>query len=91
MPGSPKRAFGHSHTLELFRRGVRAVVEAFKDTPALPVGDVSYRGGGRMRPHRSHKDGRDIDAGYYFKDGRARRNTALTLAISSRGENGFDI
>jgi hypothetical protein len=33
-----------------------------------------------MRPHRSHRDGRDIDVGYYFKDGRSRRHFARASA-----------
>ena len=70
---SPSRAFGRAGTVRLLRAGIRAVRQRFSGTPALPVGDLSRRGGGRLRPHRSHRDGRDADVGYYFTDGRERR------------------
>jgi penicillin-insensitive murein endopeptidase len=34
----------------------------------LSVGDLSRRGGGRFRPHRSHTSGRDVDVGFYMSD-----------------------
>lgn len=34
----------------------------------LFVGDLSRRRGGRFRPHRSHRAGRDADVGYYLLD-----------------------
>lgn len=39
----------------------------------LTVGDISRRGGGRMRPHLSHQSGRDVDIGFYVR----HRNGAL--------------
>lgn len=70
---SPKRSFGTRKTVTLFRRAVQKVRKRFPGTAELMVGDLSYRGGGRMRPHRSHRDGRDIDAAYWLRDGRPRR------------------
>jgi hypothetical protein len=35
----------------------------------LVVGDLSKQGGGCLPPHRSHRDGRDADIGYYVRGG----------------------
>ena len=70
---NPKRAFGRKATIDLFLAAVETVRTTFSGTPDLMVGDISFQHGGRMRPHRSHRDGRDIDAGFYFRNGRARR------------------
>lgn len=63
----PIRAFGTENTVRLFRAAALEVRETFPNTPVVVVGDLSYRGGGRMRPHRSHRDGRDIDVSYYLE------------------------
>ncbi len=70
---NPERAFGTQKAVDLFRRTMRRLTEQFKALPDVCVGDLSVKGGGRLRPHRSHRDGRDIDIGFYFKDGRERR------------------
>ena len=70
---NPKRAYGLDSTITLFSSAVRKVRSAYPDTPAIMVGDISFKHGGRMKPHRSHRDGRDIDAGFYFRDGRPRK------------------
>jgi murein endopeptidase len=69
----PSRAFGTAKAVRLFADAVEKASQAFSHMPVLPVGDMSHRGGGHMRPHRSHRDGRDIDVGYYFKDGKSHR------------------
>ena len=73
---NPKRAYGLKSTVELFEAAVEKVHAKFPKTPAIMVGDISFMNGGKMRPHRSHRDGRDIDAGFYFRDGRQRKYCA---------------
>ena len=70
---NPKRAYGLKSTVELFEAAVQKVHVKYPKTPAIMVGDISFKLGGKMRPHRSHRDGRDIDAGFYFRDGRQRK------------------
>ena len=70
---NPKRAYGLEPTIRQFLKAVGHVRTKFPGTPDLMVGDISRLKGGKMRPHRSHRDGRDIDAGFYFRDGRARK------------------
>ena len=67
------RAWGTERAVRVFAQAVETVRTRFAGTVDLPVGDLSYRGGGKMRPHRSHRDGRDIDVGYYLNNGRGPR------------------
>lgn len=50
---------------------VRALVTVFAnyartypDAPAINVGDLSKKNGGRLKPHKSHQSGRDVDLGF---------------------------
>ena len=44
---------------------VEQVRRAHPGSHPLPVGSASAKGGGRLRPHKSHRSGRDVDIGYY--------------------------
>lgn len=58
--------FGTRETVELVRKAVARVHEQFPEGHRIVVGDLSKEHGGRIRPHRSHQNGRDIDLGYYL-------------------------
>ncbi|MBW2460839.1 MAG: penicillin-insensitive murein endopeptidase [Deltaproteobacteria bacterium] len=57
----------------------------------LNVGDISRRRGGRARPHRSHRAGRDVDLGFYLRDTEGdeevQSDRFVSLARSGRGRN----
>ncbi|MFT7624913.1 MAG: murein endopeptidase [Myxococcota bacterium] len=80
------RAFGTEKAVCIFEKAVSAVRACHAGTHDIFVGDLSWRGGGKMRPHASHRDGRDIDVGYYFKEGGARsiRHTAPAALDATR-------
>jgi murein endopeptidase len=63
-PNLPGRLYGHQHTI----RAVLAVVAGYRtahpDAPRVVVGDISFRGGGRMDEHVSHQNGLDVDVYY---------------------------
>jgi len=59
------RAFGTLETTQWIADGVDAVREEFPGTPRIAVHDLSARRGGRLRGHRSHQSGRDVDLSYY--------------------------
>ncbi len=73
--------FGTEECVEAISEGVDAVHAKFANTPRLFVGDLSGKGGGRLKRHLSHQAGRDADIGYFFKKNqpdrfvRARSNT----------------
>jgi penicillin-insensitive murein endopeptidase len=62
----PKNSWGTRESVEFVEFAIRAVNEQFPDSPPLYVGDFSAKRGGRLRPHKSHQSGRDVDLGYYY-------------------------
>jgi len=64
----PIHSWGTRESVEFVEYGIKKVNEQFPDSPALFVGDFSAHGGGRLRPHKSHQSGRDVDIGYYYLD-----------------------
>jgi hypothetical protein len=64
VPNAPGRLYGHERTI----RRLTAVLEAFRaanpDAARVVVGDISFRGGGRMEQHVSHQNGLDVDVYY---------------------------
>jgi penicillin-insensitive murein endopeptidase len=67
----PARAWGTPITVEQVKRAIATVHERHPNTPPLYVGDLGRQRGGWLRPHRSHQSGRDVDLGYYYRDGSA--------------------
>jgi penicillin-insensitive murein endopeptidase len=63
----PTHSWGTRESVEFVQYAIQRVNEQFANTPALYVGDFSARGGGRLRPHKSHQSGRDVDMGYYYQ------------------------
>ena len=63
-------------TVELVTLLTFCLLEVQKEHPGTPpvvVGSLSSPGGGRLRPHKSHRSGRDVDIGFY-----ATRNRPMT-------------
>jgi len=50
----------------------------------LVVGDLSRTRGGRLRPHRSHRAGRDVDISFYLKDAAGEPATDLNRFVRLR-------
>jgi hypothetical protein len=63
----PQRAFGTKTTVDYVRRAVRATLAAFPKTHVLAIGDLSAERGGWISEHASHRSGRDIDLGLFYK------------------------
>jgi len=77
---NPKRAYGKKKTVDYLIQAGKAVQAAHPKSHNALVGDLSFRGGGRMKPHLSHRKGLDADIGYYYRDGRFRKWFAKTSA-----------
>ena len=60
----PYRTFGTYYAVSEIRRVMREFYDEYPDTHRLMVGDISYRNGRRMPPHKSHQSGRDVDISY---------------------------
>ena len=83
-PVSPSGAWGTRETLDFLAAALSKVHDAFPETPPLALGDISSKHGGLSPPHRSHQSGRDVDIGFFYKDG-ARwyaRGTAQNLDLA---------
>lgn len=60
----PHRAWGTYYTVSEIVRVLDAFGAKFPDTDPLIVGDISFRNGRSIHPHRSHQAGRDVDITY---------------------------
>jgi murein endopeptidase len=61
----PTHSWGTAESVKFVEFAITRVNEQFDNTPLVYVGDFSARRGGRLRPHKSHQSGRDVDIGYY--------------------------
>lgn len=62
---NPVRAWGTAKTVRLLSEVLPVVARELPGTHDLRVGDLSWRGGGKIRPHRSHRKGLDADVSYF--------------------------
>ncbi len=66
--GSPENTrYGTAELVGMLERAAAHVAEALPGAK-LTVGDLSGRRGGWLRPHRSHRSGRDADIAFYTLD-----------------------
>lgn len=63
-----ERSWGTEFTVGAIRNGIARVQARFVDVPEVLVHDLSFERGGRMSPHVSHQNGRDVDITYYRTD-----------------------
>ncbi len=61
-----KAAFGTDETVALITWACAQMERLFPGTVPMVVGDLSAETGGRLRPHKSHQSGRDVDFGFYL-------------------------
>ena len=57
--------YGTSEAVAYLQFAAWAVTLKHPKTVPVVIGDLSAKGGGRLRPHRSHQSGRDADVGLY--------------------------
>jgi murein endopeptidase len=60
-----KNYFGNYGTVEFLVKS-SLLLNRLSPGMMLEVGDLSDENGGRLRPHKSHQNGLDIDVGYFF-------------------------
>jgi murein endopeptidase len=65
----PGNAYGTQETIDSIVKAIDKVHEAFPEgTPKVIIGHISAKSGGRLKPHKSHQAGRDVDLSYFYKD-----------------------
>lgn len=77
----PHLAFGTAKTVRLLDDVVAQYRGRFGRAPKVLIGDISKKGGGKIEPHLSHQQGRDVDVGYVLKgaDGQRTRFSGVTV------------
>lgn len=64
-----RESYGTAETIQYLTHAITRVNQVFPDTAKISVGDISTAKGGYFKPHLSHQAGRDVDLGFYYKDG----------------------
>lgn len=68
----PPRAWATPETIEYLTAAIDKVHEQFPKTRKIYIGDISREKGGRFGQHISHRSGRDVDMGFYYKERNVR-------------------
>lgn len=58
------RAWATRHVVTELASALGEWRERYPDAQPVLLGELAKRGGGRVRPHKSHRSGRDVDVGY---------------------------
>ncbi|HSO36915.1 MAG TPA: penicillin-insensitive murein endopeptidase [Labilithrix sp.] len=66
---SPGLSWGTKETVDALAHAIDAVAARFPSTPKAFIGNISAKQGGHLPPHVSHQSGRDVDLGYYLREG----------------------
>ena len=67
MIRSKDRAFGTLETIRWMTDAFEKVSKKYKHRKRVRIHDISDEDGGRLRDHKSHQNGRDVDISYYQK------------------------
>jgi peptidoglycan hydrolase-like protein with peptidoglycan-binding domain len=67
--GSSTRSYGIKGTIDALMAVGRAFKAKYPNGPRIGIGDISFRGGGPMSPHKSHTRGVDVDIRLPRNDG----------------------
>ena len=70
--GSKNSRQGTSELVRLIEFAAAEVARKFPRAE-LTVGDLSRKRGDRLRPHKSHRSGRDVDLGFYLLNRRGKK------------------
>ena len=63
----PARTYGTRTTVTNLRRAIRETLDDLPKVHDLAIGDLSEEGGGQLSGHHSHRSGRDVDVGLFYK------------------------
>lgn len=64
---------GTEETVTLLMFAIGELMRDYPDTVPAVIGGLSMPTGGRLRPHKSHRSGRDVDIGFFRRDNVAMR------------------
>lgn len=64
----PTNAWGTQETIDALTTVAREVNASFTDAK-LRINHIGRQNGGWLRPHQSHQSGRDVDLGFFYRQG----------------------
>ncbi|GEM_PF-3619820 len=79
----PERSYGRQELVDVINYSACVMQQVYG--AELVVHDLSREGGGRLRPHRSHRNGRDADVGIYGFDEAREEYYNTTHSMKKRG------
>lgn len=65
---APTCAWGTEETVKGLTKAIDKVYEKYPSEEKLIVGHISSKFGGKLKPHKSHQSGRDVDVSYFYKE-----------------------
>jgi LysM repeat protein len=77
---NPKLAYGTNDAISELMRCLPTVKNRWKKTSDIMVGDLSRKTGGKLKKHRSHQTGRDVDVAYIHRGKQPRYFKTATRA-----------
>ena len=60
----PRNSYGTWNTIAHLQKCFAQVQKGDRAFPPIMLGNISREGGGKLRPHKSHQNGLDVDIGY---------------------------
>lgn len=78
----PQHAYGTNQTISAMLQAIAAVRSIHHKVHDIAIGDISSKSGGRLRGHKSHQSGRDVDLGFYFEHQPAKGPQAFLSALT---------
>lgn len=68
LRGFRPRSYATRQTVRELAASLTEWRERYPQASPVKLGELSKRGGGRVRPHKSHRTGRDVDIGYVMRE-----------------------
>jgi len=68
LRGFRPRSYATRQTVRTLAVALAEWHERYPDANPVKIGELSKRGGGRVKPHKSHRTGRDVDIGYVMRE-----------------------
>jgi len=62
-----RRVWGKPNAIKSIEQASAELKKKYPDTVPVFIGDISFKEGGYMPPHKSHRTGLDADIGYFVK------------------------
>lgn len=70
----PSSSYGTNESINYILKCITSFRKKFPKEKDIVIGDISDKNGGKLREHRSHQSGRDVDIGYIANGGKNHKS-----------------